>query len=950
MADEKNISSLIQHQFPDVYREEGRVFVDFVTEYYKWMEQSTDRRNVLLNPQNATIDVVYGSANVTGTFTQFDTEFAAGDKISITRPNASLGQDADAEFDYEMFTVNAVTNSTFLILESAKLPNFGISNATYGNVASKANPGYYTRRTTDIVDVDKTTSDFLVYFKETYLKNIQFNTVTDVRTVIKHSLDLYRSKGTPRSVDLLFRLAFGVPAEVYYPSTDLLRASTGQWILPRYLELSLRAENVNLVNRQLTGVQSGAIAFCDAMVRKQIKGRFIDVAYISAISGNFDTFEKIISTCGTCTIDVAPTIVGSLNSLAVAGGGTGFAIGDIIDFTSALGQQGKARVANTANAAGGVGLTLVDGGYGYTANATVYVSEKVLKVESVTPNTTNTFYFWDMEAVYQPTANIVYSTATGNLVIGADIYTYHANGSVDGTGAILDTTAVNSTYGELQLKMLSGDMNNVTFYTTSNTISATAVTYTDTTVSANVTGHYANVYLQVDSIAGTFVNTDIVTSPFGGNATFYELSNTAGSSGTILVVNATSSYQVADVITGSGSLATATISKIDVELGVHSTSPTTGFFTVANNYLYSNTLNVNGTVTSIPTGTGLTFAIANNLLYAETVNLSTTLLTANATHWMNVRLNATQYDMPGDTAGNLTSNTIANMLGYADVVLGKIQTLSSINSGNSYSKIPVVKVIDPFGYPYRYDDQYQISYANATVSFEAGELVTQDSTNFRGIIHTSNSTVILAQRLRWAVNSAPIVTTNSATTLVGENSGSIANVTATVFAANSLFLGNDINITLASVTGNGVISELDVTDSGFGFRDGEGATGSNGVTALVTTTTHGTGSGFYASKDGFLDDIKKVQDGDYWQTHSYEVKSTVPLDKYRDMLKDVIHVAGTVFFGNLVHTAVSNAQFGAVSNTGSNTVVSSSISLLSIKDRAGDFIYDYQANNIVTRV
>jgi len=35
---EKTISNLIERQFPSYYREEGPVFVAFVTEYYKWLE------------------------------------------------------------------------------------------------------------------------------------------------------------------------------------------------------------------------------------------------------------------------------------------------------------------------------------------------------------------------------------------------------------------------------------------------------------------------------------------------------------------------------------------------------------------------------------------------------------------------------------------------------------------------------------------------------------------------------------------------------------------------------------------------------------------------------------------------------------------------------------------------------------------------------------------------
>ena len=103
-----NVSTFIKTQFPAYYREEGDVLVEFVTDYYRWLE----------SPNNAV---------------------------------------------------------------------------------------YHTRRIPGYLDIDETAEEYLVYFKETYLKGIQFEVTTNIRQLIKHSLDIYRSKGTERSIDLLFR-------------------------------------------------------------------------------------------------------------------------------------------------------------------------------------------------------------------------------------------------------------------------------------------------------------------------------------------------------------------------------------------------------------------------------------------------------------------------------------------------------------------------------------------------------------------------------------------------------------------------------------------------------------------------------------------------------------------------------------------------------------------------
>ena len=194
---EKKISSLIEGQFPNIFREEAPFFVGFLKAYYQWMEE-----------QNNTL--------------------------------------------------------------------------------------FHTRRLYEYRDIDQTVDDFVVYFKEKYLKNITINTVTATRTLIKHSLDIYRSKGSERCISLLFRACFGVDARVYYPSSDLFVASDGVWKIPQYLEVTIADTNYIFEGKEVVGLISGARGFVDAVVRRSIGNQgFVDVFYISAASGTFVAGEKL---------------------------------------------------------------------------------------------------------------------------------------------------------------------------------------------------------------------------------------------------------------------------------------------------------------------------------------------------------------------------------------------------------------------------------------------------------------------------------------------------------------------------------------------------------------------------------------------------------------------------------------------------------------------------------
>lgn len=938
----KKISGLIQDQFPAFYRDEGPVFVDFVKAYYDWMEDRSSRVNKKLNVNKASVNVAYNNTTIQGNNTLFTTWFSNGDSIALYR----------SDDDYELFTINVVSNNTVLTLDSSKVPTFALSNAAVGNVFVNTNPGYYPRRTLETMDIDKTAAEFVVYFKEQFLKNIQFSTITDTRTMIKNSLDLYRSKGTPRSVDLLFKVAFGVPADVYYPSIDLFNTSFGDWTVPRYLELSLSPISRDLVNKQIMGLTSEATAFCDAVVRREINGRLLDVAYISAIQGEWQTGEVVVDSLGLITDkESAPTVVGSLNKIIVVESDEGFSIGDTLNVTSNTGHSATVRVANITNTTGSVSLSLIDGGYGYSTFTNTYISEKIIKVQGVSTNVGTSDYIDLFEYVEQPTSNAVYSAGTGTWNVGDDVFTYYGNGSVDGTGAILAVTAVNGTYGEMTLKTLSGNMNSTFVGGTSNTVNATIDTYTNTASVARVLGAYDNVALQVYDSSGTFTVGEIVTGTTQGNGLFQLNSNTSGPNSTILITNSTYAFVAGETLTGADSGATATIAAVDIEIGV--LDITNDFTIIANNFLTSNTRIVNGEVTFISAGSGMTVAPATNFLYTEFVNVCTTLLTVNTSHYMPIALNAAQYDLPGDVACNLTSNTIENSLTFANIEIGKIQTLTGVSSGSSYNRNPIIKFLDPWTYPHYNLDTKYVTIANTTTDFSVGELVTQVDNSFRGIVETANTTELRVQRLRFFDANDVVVTTNTTTTLVGEDSGAVANVTAITTSMSDDYIGLDAEIGLETAIANGVVTEFEVTDSGFGFLNGQSVTiGDQQAFGLANVYTYGAGAGFYRSKDSFLSDIKVLQDGMFWQTHSYEVRASVALDKYENMLKEVVHVAGTQYFGNLVLTSTSDIIINGVSNTitGTNTVITTAIVANSIQDRFGDFIYDYQGNNITTRV
>src|SRR6478736_3193257 len=132
-------------------------------------------------------------------------------------------------------------------------------------------PVYNSRKYISDHDVDTTVDSFIVFFKEKYLKNIQLNTATNTKQLIKNSIDLYRSKGTENSIRLFFDLIFSADSEVYYPGNDVFKLSDADFAIPEYIEISSRPINRLLVGRSITGVNSNATAFVERLVRRKVK-------------------------------------------------------------------------------------------------------------------------------------------------------------------------------------------------------------------------------------------------------------------------------------------------------------------------------------------------------------------------------------------------------------------------------------------------------------------------------------------------------------------------------------------------------------------------------------------------------------------------------------------------------------------------------------------------------
>lgn len=821
-----------------------------------------------------------------------------------------------------------VTTTTISNLIEKQFPAYYQENAPmliafiqsyYQWLEQTGNPLFYARRYFDIKDIDKTLDQFLVNFKQKYLNNIQLDTSVDTRMLIKHALDIYRSKGTQQEIQLLFQLVYKSPISIYLPGSDLFKLSDGVWSIPKYLELELNDNNVKLEGLDVVGLLSQSVAFVDRVIRTTIQGRLIDVAFISAFSKDFQTYEKIVPVNNSLSIEQCPIIIGSLTDVvitATSGTGQNYNVGDIVQISSATGSQALARVSNTTNSFGIVDVQMSDGGYGYSSNAAIYIANSMITMSNVVP-TANQYYLKFGDVVRQHLAFIDFNAATGLLLVEQNVFSYFANGMLDGTGILTFVNQTSNTSGNVVINISTGSFVN-TFYTTSNAVSANISSYTDITATGKYLGMDTMTIYSTKSnnfqVGETIINPQVV----GTSAVILSTNNTS------IVVNSISgTWQPAQQIIGMGSNTLATVDHVDIVVGL---SNVTGQFISTNsNIITTDNLNPS-TILNIFTGNQIEM-YPGSLTYTENVMIGTGQISDYLNKGSSIGSNGF---FANTTTANLTNCTIGSCFTFANATIGKISQVFVTDFGQNYNHIPVIRIVQPEIYQYHKKD-YEMTFSGSTGNFNVGEMVTQAATGAIGLVSQQQGTNLFAQNIKFSNDF--IVTTNSSTQIVGSQSGSVANVVVASYNQNKdPFNDMGINAVFDSnfSVGNGSITAVQITDSGYGFQDHQAVTFSpftgqgSGGKGASSISKQGKHVGYYKSVGGFLSSNKKLFDGNYYQNYSYEIISSVIFDKYQAMIQQLAHPAGTKLFGRFKHvgqtTDSKQIEFGSL-RIGSVTIL-----------------------------
>ena len=219
-------------------------------------------------------------------------------------------------------------------------------------------------------NIDKTVDDYLKYFKNQFGKDVPEAVFANANKpqVLKKLRDFYRSKGSEKSFQFLFRLLYKEEIEFYYPSTDMLRVSDGKYSSDKILRC---VDNSGIdiaagfIGKTITGETSGTTGVVELVLNEYVGPFNVSTIYLSKVVGTssigkFLALEDV--TDGTNSLQIDSMVIG----YTITNPGGNYSIDDNVTITGGgAGAVGAQFLVSSLTAGSITTATIVSGGTGY---------------------------------------------------------------------------------------------------------------------------------------------------------------------------------------------------------------------------------------------------------------------------------------------------------------------------------------------------------------------------------------------------------------------------------------------------------------------------------------------------------------------------------------------------------------------------------------------------------
>jgi len=243
----------------------------------------------------------------------------------------------------------------------------------YEYLDQEENINDYIRNVIKYIDIDTTSENFLVNFFEE-LKNLPKDMLADKKIVASHIYDLYDAKGTPKAIELLFRILYDEEISIKYPSNNILISSDGVWKQNSFFTLEPVIGNLPVGNVKIPlTITNDKGIFSITTNRIEVDSdNMYRVFYNSNYNLKLIEDQYIINYDSSGNKTFSGRVKLSPSKLIVQSGGAFWQIGTIIK-VAGINKDTYARVTEVSDGSL-VKLEILDFGYGHSNGQVVSVS------------------------------------------------------------------------------------------------------------------------------------------------------------------------------------------------------------------------------------------------------------------------------------------------------------------------------------------------------------------------------------------------------------------------------------------------------------------------------------------------------------------------------------------------------------------------------------------------
>lgn len=719
-------------------------------------------------------------------------------------------------------------------------------------------------------DIDTTSDKNLIRFNNKYtfgsgrfIKELPAVITGDLRFIIKHIKDLYRSKGTERGIKLFFRLSFNDSPDIFIPGRFLFKPSDSKFNRPDIVEIFLGEGNsfknvTDLIGTEVIGSVTGASAIVKNVFRKNINDKTFLYVELDNVQGTFKTGDKITNRSSTPLQKVlAPKVIGPIDNVVVDNGSSNIPLGTVFNaIPRKSGSELKVSVTDVERILGTFNLRGVDG-YGYSEKSNIIVTRASGESSQID------------RGKFTLVLNGSYSShdVNGDLIKvfgGQTIGTANINGfQFDSANSLnsynqthIGEVLSNETriYGNILRIAVNEDPRNY------NGVTKPFVAIKDISFSANQSGNVSISNTLLVATDQIFSNGLIaIANTFSGNVSIFTANNKVIGTGT----NFTEDFRAHDVLKVINDNGLPTYHNID------SISNTT-FMTLGQDSPYSflNNDYSKGFVNYIKLidSDGVSAVrVVNNFVNSTAVYLDDKILGGelnldNPSYTIRIGYNTSNINF--SELNDALKSRVRDGLTFTDVLSGTDADFDySITSAEG--AVSAVNILNA-GFGYRPGEEI--------------ELKSNDLTPKINIIDTGGTGT--------GASAFPVLSSDGKITDVVVNRGGSNYSSPSITVVG----GTGTGAILTPTNISGVITTISVSNTGQDYFS------SKNINIKVEKGGQSILEGRHTSINSELNQKIKIQDSDYWQEYSYEIESTINSEKYEDVLDNLVHMSGRKFF------------------------------------------------------